>query len=282
MCGRHAPCRRRRPVAIRSHANGTLRLPCLDSTLDSGEHRTVNATQFWDDIFAQGTGAEYSRVEMPNPADPILGRAARHFGDVHGRTLIDLGCGRGASSLYFASLGANVISVDLSANAVRNLREYCAAQAIRNVKSAQLSALEIGSLGPVDFVFGSMILHHIEPFSRFVGALRAVLPAGGKAFFWENNARSSLMIWFRQHVVGKLWVPKHGDPDEFPLTPEEVDQLGAFFTLEIEYPELVLFRMISRYLFRGHCMQPFEALDRFGYRFAALRKYSYHQYLCLS
>jgi 2-polyprenyl-3-methyl-5-hydroxy-6-metoxy-1,4-benzoquinol methylase len=161
----------------------------------------MDATQFWDNIFAQSARAEYSRVEMPDRTNPVLRRAVRHFGDVRGRRLIDLGCGRGASSLYFASLGAEVISVDLSAVAVRNLQEYCASHDVRNVRPVRLSALELRSLGTVDFVFGSMILHHIEPFVRMADALRAVLPAGGRAFFWENNARSSLMIWFRQHVV---------------------------------------------------------------------------------
>jgi len=242
----------------------------------------MSATEFWDNMFAQGARAEYSRVDMPSRADPILQRAARHFGNVQGRRLIDVGCGRGASSLYFASLGAEVISVDLSSVAVGNLREYCQAHNVRNVTPVQLSALELRSLGRVDFVFGSMILHHIEPFPQFVSELRAVLAREGRAFFWENNARSKLMIWFRRHVVGRLWVPKHGDADEFPLTLQEVDELRELFAVEVEYPELVLFRMISRYLFRGHCMRPFEALDRYAYRFAALRKYSYHQYLCLS
>jgi 2-polyprenyl-3-methyl-5-hydroxy-6-metoxy-1,4-benzoquinol methylase len=242
----------------------------------------MHAAEFWDNIFAQGERSDYSRVEMPDRANPILRRALRHFGDVRGRKLIDVGCGRGASSLYFASVGAHVISVDLSGVAIRNLSDYCRTHNVDNVEPIQLSALELRSLGPVDFVFGSMILHHIEPFARFAAQLRAVLPAGGRAFFWENNARSRLMIWFRQHVVGKLWVPKHGDADEFPLTLKEVDELRRGFTVEVEYPELVLFRMISRYLFRGHCMQPFEALDRFGYRFETLRRYSYQQFLCLS
>ena len=242
----------------------------------------MDATQFWDNIFAQGERSAYSRVEMPDRANPILRRALRHFGDVRGRKLLDVGCGRGASSLYFASFGADVISVDLSGVAVGNLEDYCRRHNVGNVRPVQLSALEVRSLGPVDFVFGSMILHHIEPFARFAAELRAVLPQGGKAFFWENNARAQLMIWFRQHIVGKLWVPKHGDADEFPLTLEEVDQLRDVFTVEVEYPELVLFRMISRYLFRGHWMLPFEVADRYAYRFPRLRKYSYQQYLCLS
>jgi 2-polyprenyl-3-methyl-5-hydroxy-6-metoxy-1,4-benzoquinol methylase len=242
----------------------------------------MQAIEFWDNIFAQGDRGSYSRVEPPDPRNPILLRAQRHFGDVRGRTLVDLGCGKGDCSLYFASLGAEVISVDLSAVAIGNLQAYCRAHGVGNVTPVRLSALELRSLGSVDFVFGSMILHHIEPFEQFAEVLRAVLAPNGRAFFWENNARSALMLWFREHLVGRLWVPKHGDPDESPLTPQEVDRLRERFVVEVEYPELVLFRMISRYLLRGHCARPFEALDRYCYRFQALRQYSYQQYLCLS
>jgi len=242
----------------------------------------MQAVEYWDSIFAQGAGDAYSRIEMPQPEDPVLRRALQHFGDVRGRTLVDVGCGRGTTSLFFSSKGANVLSVDLSAVAIRNLRAYCTHHQIRNIRALQLSALDLRSLGQVDFVFGSMILHHIEPFAPFAAVLRAVLARDGKAFFWENNARSRLMIWCRKHIVGRLWVPKYGDPDEFPLTLQEVEELRQRFTVEVEYPELVLFRMISLYLLRGRCTRPFAWADRIGYRLRWLRPYSYQQYLCLS
>ncbi|HKD55496.1 MAG TPA: class I SAM-dependent methyltransferase [Steroidobacteraceae bacterium] len=242
----------------------------------------MNAVEYWDNIFAQGGADRDSRLEMPRAEDPVLRRAQAHFGDVRGRTLIDVGCGRGAASLYFAARGANVISVDRSAVAIANLAAYCKEQGLRNVRALQLSALELASLAPADLVFGAMILHHIEPFAQFATALRRALAPAGKAFFWENNARSSLMIWCRQHIVGRLWIPKYGDQDEFPLTPHEVAQLRQHFSVEVEYPELVLFRMLSLYLLRGRCSRPFALADRIGYRLRWLRPYSYRQYLCLS
>lgn len=239
------------------------------------------AAEFWNDIFADGRANPYSRVEMPDLGDGILQRALRHFGDVRGKTLVDLGCGRGATSLFFAYHGAYVVSVDLSSQAIRNLGEYCSANGIANIKAVERSALDVASLGRADFVFGSMILHHLEPFAAFAGQLRAAVQPGGKAFFWENNARSKTMIWFRQTLVGKLWIPKHGDAEEFPLTPSEVDELRRHFRVAVEYPELLLFRMVGRYLFRGRVMRPFDVLDRALYRYAWFRQYSYRQYLLL-
>ncbi len=101
-------------------------------------------------------------------------------------------------------------------------------------------------------------------------------------FFIENNARSKIMIWFRQNVVGKAWVPQYGDPEEFPLTLSEISEIRKYFCVQIEIPELVFFRMISKYLFRGHLSIAFKLLDDYFYKYPAIRKYSYKQYLYLS
>lgn len=242
----------------------------------------MQASEFWDRIFSKGKDHDYSRVEMPDLDDVILQRALKHFGNVQGKTVIDLGCGRGATSLFFAYHGANVISVDLSEYAINNLSKYCKENSINNILPMKMSAQEISNLDKADFIFGSMILHHIEPFNKFASNLREVVKSGGKGFFWENNARSKTMIWFRQNIVGKLWVPKYGDPEEFPLTVSEVDELRKHFMVAIEIPELLFFRMISTYLLKGKLVKPFQKLDEYFYQFHSIRKFSYRQYVCLS
>ena len=239
------------------------------------------SVQFWDDIFSSGQHHPYSRVEMPNLDDPVLNRALSYFGDIKGKIVLDLGFGRGASSLFLASHGANVVSIDSSQVAVDNFSDYCRLHSIENIETRCISAFEISKCKGVDFVFGSMILHHIEPFGKFAEQLRNVLAPGGRGFFWENSGRSALMMWFRENVVGKLWVPKCGDSEEYPLTVQEIDLLRGFFDVEIEYPELRYFSMIPAYLFGNRLREPFELLDRYFYRFPAFRKYSYRQYILL-
>ena len=242
----------------------------------------MQATEFWDNVFSKGQEGDYSHVEMPELKNPVLQRALKHFGCVENKTVIDLGCGRGATSLFFAYYGANVISVDLSEIAIENLSKYCKDNGIQNISPIHMSAQEISKSGKADFIFGSMILHHIEPFHDFTRCLRDAIKPDGKGFFWENNARSKIITWFRRNIVGKLWVPKYGDPDEFPLTLSEVDEIKKYFHVEIEYPELLFFRLISSYLPRGKFRSPFSLLDNYFYRYPAFRKYSYRQYLFLS
>lgn len=237
---------------------------------------------FWDALFSQGESCSYTRVEMPDSDDAKLLRAHRHFGDMKGKTILDIGCGSGATSLFFAQHGAQVISIDISAVAIDNLTQYCNQHGITNVTPVQMPAQEIASLGPVDFVFGAMILHHIEPFTEFAQTLRQTLKPGGKAFFWENNASGQFMMWCREHITGRFGVPKHGDAEEHPLTPDEVDTLSDYLTIKVEYPELLYFRMCSTYLFGGRLEAPFKALDDLFYRYPWFRKRSYRQYLLCS
>lgn len=250
---------------------------------------TPTAAAYWDAVFAENR-FDYARIEPIPPGDPACEAALAHFGELRGRTLLDLGCGRGATSLFFAERGARVIAVDASAVAVENLRRHCAAHAIGNVVPVHATAHEIarvpeaaGLAGGADFVFGSMILHHIEPFRAFVPQLRAAVRPSGCGFFYENNARSPLLVWFRDHVVGRGWVPKFGDPDEFPLTPDEVDELRRAFAVRVEYPRLKFFELVSQYLLRGRARRMFEGLDRWAYQAVpALRPHSYLQYIYLS
>jgi SAM-dependent methyltransferase len=142
--------------------------------------------------------------------------------------------------------------------------------------------MDIDQLGPQDLVYGSLILHHLEPFADFARTLRRAVRPGGKAYFYENNAASRTMVWFRRHVVGKAWVPKHGDDDEFPLTPDEVDELRKHFTVEQDFPELLYFELASAYLAKGKLETPARKLDQTLHRFEPIRRYSYRQELKLS
>jgi SAM-dependent methyltransferase len=225
--------------------------------------------------------AAYRSPVYPDDPTPVLPAALAHFGDVRGRRLLDIGCGLGVASRYFASRGAKVTAIDISDVAVEQLRELCAITGESNVDAKVCSAMTADRLGPFDLVFGSMILHHIEPFQDFSEVLARATVPGGKAFFYENSARSRLLIWFRTNLVGRFGIPKYGDEHEFPLQPSEVDMLRPFFDVQIDIPELRFFRLMSTYFFRRRLGSITRALDRWFYKRGFLNQYSYRQYVKL-
>ena len=145
-----------------------------------------------------------------------------------------------------------------------------------------MDAGDISRLGRFDFIVGSMILHHVEPFEAFARALRQAMEDWGKGFFYENSAASSVLMWFHQHAVGRLGVPKYGDEKEHPLTRMEIEELRQHFRVDIVHPELLFFRLFSTYFLRGRLMAPFECLDTALFKISWFRQCSYRQYLYLS
>lgn len=236
----------------------------------------MNTENFWNKIYTQHP------TQIPNESDPMLLTAIDYFGDIKGARLLDLGCGDGRSSLFFAKHGANVVAVDISEVAIQNLCQFCLENQIKNITSIQCSAFDIAELGPFDFAFGNMILHHLEPFENFAEVLRKSINPTGKAYFRENSAFSDLLIWFRNNLVGKYGIPKLGDDDEFPLTPGEIKILKLYFEVQVTYPELLFFRLVSQYLLKNRFHNWMKNLDNYLFQFPQFRKYSYRQNLFLS
>lgn len=237
------------------------------------------ADAFWNERYARVSRAP--GIEPAAKVDPVLVDALAFFGDPAGKTLVDLGCGNGKASLVFAGLGARVIAVDSSSVAIENLSRFCTENRITNLEPVCASAFDVAHLGSADLVFGSMVLHHLEPFGQFEVVLHRLMKADAKAFFYENNARNPLLMLLRSHVVGRFGVPKHGDPEESPLTAQEIDTLRRHFRVRVVYPELLLMRLAGDYLFRRHLRRPLGWLDAVLYRIAPLRKYGYRQYVYL-
>jgi 2-polyprenyl-3-methyl-5-hydroxy-6-metoxy-1,4-benzoquinol methylase len=237
---------------------------------------TDEAQAYWDQIYENSTYSREIDYRMQNALDC----ARTFFGVTRGRRLLDLGCGAGATSIYWASTGAEVTSIDRSASAIAALGQLCEKNKITNIHPVVGDAMTIDHLGQFDCVFGAMILHHLEPFGEFAAAMRRTISPSGKAFFLENNA-NEILVWFRSNIVGKYGVPKYGDKDEFPLTPEEIDKLREFFNVEVEVPEMLFFELASKYLFKWRFASVMKATDKFLYRHNLARRYSYLQHLML-
>ena len=235
----------------------------------------TSAVEFWDSQY------ELITVDLPDDVRRAVADAEKFFGDLRGKRVLDIGCGNGQTTLMLARAGAIVTGVDNSSVAADKLQRYVESHAISNVTAVCADAMRIDELGKFDCVFGSLILHHLEPFSEFCLALRGALRPGGRAFFLENNAASEILIWFRTHVVGRLWVPRFGDGVEFPLTPREIRTLRQHFDVEVRIPEMVFFQLVSAYLLRRRLAGAAKALDDLMFRWNIGTKYSYRQCLLI-
>lgn len=241
------------------------------------------AQEFWNQIWTGFRPYSVTRQSVVVGNEQSGEAFLSLLGQVSGRTVLDLGCGNGVLSVFLAKNGAHVVAIDSSETAVANTIMLSEFNGVANsVCAHQLWANNIETLGQTfDFVVGTFILHHIEPFDAFVSALYHVLNPDGVAIFLENSSRNPLLMVCRRYLTGRCGIPKYSDGVEHPFQPHELQLLkDSFCGVSVIYPEFVFFSLLSRYLFRSK--KPFNSIFRavdgwIHQRMPFLRRYSYYQ-----
>jgi 2-polyprenyl-3-methyl-5-hydroxy-6-metoxy-1,4-benzoquinol methylase len=247
--------------------------------------KEANAIEFWNQSWQDW---------KPDHIDPANFRTESNrtqlafldlIGDVEGQHILEIGSGKGHLAVYLAKQGATVTATDIAPKSAALIRQNAEQNSVADrVTARTLDALDLNQLETTySLVVGRFVLHHIEPFSELVEVLNTILEPGGRGIFLENNARNKLLILARNHLVGRLGIPKHGDDDEHPLTAEEINALRTRFDVQCHFPELVLLKKINTYILQYR--DPFEKivallkrLDNDMHRWLPfLRKYSYLQ-----
>ena len=139
---------------------------------------------------SQGDPEQFSFDDAYQGAPPWdIGRPQKELVKVASRAeikgkVLDLGCGTGENSLYFASLGVKVVGADFSSRAIKKAKVK-ASERKSNAKFVVSDALnpsnELLNLSPFETIVDSGLYHAFEgkDSDRYVGNLGRVLSKGG-------------------------------------------------------------------------------------------------------
>lgn len=204
--------------------------------------------------------------------------------NLNGKKVLECGCGTGFFTALLAKIGADVWCFDLSAKSVDLTRKRAELNEISEKINARVASFENMDYEDesFDIVLGKNILHHIPDIEEAGRQIRRILKTGGKAVFYELNASNPILIFFRNHIIGKTrLIPKLGTHDEHPLTADEVEKLSRIFSnrCKISYPKFRFFGKFDRQVFQQR-YKPIslllEGIDNMIYLLLPpLRKYSY-------
>jgi len=146
-----------------------------------------------------------------------------HLGDVSGKNLLDLGCGAGESSVFFARRGARVVAGDLSEGMVETARRISGRYGL-TIEGKVLNAMELDFPdNTFDVVYASNILHHVQE-DRVLSEIHRVLKPGGLACMWEPLRHNPVINIYR------MIARRVRTPDEHPLDIRFVHRVEGLFS----------------------------------------------------
>jgi len=158
------------------------------------------------------------------PTTPENSYALSLLGDLTGKRLLDIGCGSGESSVFFAKGGAFVQAVDISREMVDVTRRLAAKYQVNGHLQAVKMAVEDMEFagGTFDLIYGRDVLHHLD-LNLAIPEIHRVLKPGGKAVFTEPLSHNPIIAVYRRLNTDLR------TPYERPLTYQSIAAIRGFF-----------------------------------------------------
>jgi len=162
------------------------------------------AHRWWD------PNSEFKPLHLINPLrldwiEQLLGA-----GGVHGRQILDVGCGGGILAEAMARRGATaVLGIDLASKPLKVAQLHALEAGIENIEYRELSVEALVASQPAGFdvVTCMEMLEHVPDPASVVHACAALVKPGGQLFFstLNRNAKSFLFaIVGAEHVLNLL------------------------------------------------------------------------------
>jgi ubiquinone/menaquinone biosynthesis C-methylase UbiE len=219
------------------------------TTATADNERLARERQFHDEL-----ARRYDAESMPPcPPEPLEAAALAQAGHLHGKRVLDLGCGTGDLTLALLDAGADVTAIDLSTGmldlARRRVQRFRPAASQPRFELAAAERLPFDD-GAFDVVVGRFILHHLD-LGRAPKEIARVLVRGGIAVFAENSATNPLLMCARERLAGRFGIPRYGTADEHPLSRDDLSRFGAAFDrVHLSYPVFDFFVIFDRQVLR--------------------------------
>jgi ubiquinone/menaquinone biosynthesis C-methylase UbiE len=149
------------------------------------------------------------------------------IGDIKGLRILELGCGAGEASVYFAKKGANAVATDLSGGMLRVVEQLAAKHGV-TVETKKSSADEIDFPdASFDVVYAANLLHHVD-IEKCLIEVNRVLKPGGRFLSWDPLAHNPAINIYRRQAM------EVRTEDEHPIKWSQIKLFKKHFS-KVEY-----------------------------------------------
>jgi len=150
-----------------------------------------------DPTIEPGTPEYYAHIRPwmnPYKFPWIMDRIEREAGQLHGKHLLEIGCGMGYDSLEFLKRGVRVTAIDLTPAAVRFAERHFEVEGVHAEELKVDNALDLSFADEsFDAVWSNGVLHATGDTKRAIAEVRRVLKPGGRAIISHFYRKPSWM-----------------------------------------------------------------------------------------
>lgn len=155
---------------------------------------------------------------------PEMRYITARLGNLRGKRLLDVGCGLGEASVYFAMQGADVTSSDLSQGMLDAASRLAAKNGV-SVRQHLASAedMRLPADARFDVIYAGNLLHHVD-IDATLRRIRPHLADGGVLVTWDPLAYNPAINVYRSMAMDVR------TPDEHPLTWRDIRSFSQHFS----------------------------------------------------
>lgn len=196
-----------------------------DARAAEGSEARFETERDFHDAWAASEDIRAIDVRVANEActAPEMRYITRRLGDMRGKRLLDVGCGLGEASVYFAMLGADVTASDLSQgmlDATCRLAQANGVMVTPHVSAAEDLQLPADAL--FDIIYMGNLLHHVD-IDQTLTRVKPHLRPGGTLVTWDPLAYNPAINVYRAMATGVR------TPDEHPLKWRDIQLFRKHF-----------------------------------------------------
>ncbi len=229
--------------------------------------RTQTESEFYNRYAQRLSVEQLSPLEVLAPTCSENVRIVRLLGNLAGKRLLDIGCGQGDTSVWFALRGAEVWAIDVSDQMIRLTQQLAARYQVADRVHTSVCWVEKASYdeGFFDVIFADGVLHHLDMRLAVPNLVRMLKP-GGQGVFIEPQ-RGSVFVGIYRRFARNLRTR-----DERPLEPRDFEFLRSQFG-QLNHRE---YHLVSLFLFAARFASLKLTGKAFPYWMDEVRQGRYH------
>lgn len=183
------------------------------------------AEEIFHDEWAASVDVSKIDVRQMNEActAPEMRWIRQSLGELKGRTLLDVGCGLGEASVYFALLGAEVTATDISPGMCATAQRLAEVNGV-TIRTHVSAAEDLGLPADQQFdvIYTGNTLHHVDIAATMPRLLRHLKP-DGVFVSWDPVAYNPVINLYRRRAM------QVRTEDEHPLRLRDIRSAQAHF-----------------------------------------------------